>query len=132
MTMTDPIADMLTRMRNAIAARKKSVGIPASKLKTAIADVLQREGYISGYEIAMDGRQGQLNVTLKYDGDGVPAISSLERRSKPGRRVYGGFQGLPKVLGGLGICVLSTPKGVLSDREARRERVGGELLCSVS
>lgn len=132
MTMTDPIADMLTRMRNALTARKKQVEIPASRLKASIADVLKREGYINGYDVVTDGLQGLLRVELKYDGDGMPAINSINRESKPGRRQYRALKEVPKVMGGLGVAIMSTPKGVLSDREARKERVGGEYLCSIS
>lgn len=131
MTMTDPIADMLTRMRNAIAVRKRQVDVPASRLKRAIAEVLEREGYIVGFDVVPDGRQGILRIQLKYDEDGEPVIRALVRESKPGRRQYRSVREMPRVLGGLGIAVLSTPKGVLSDREARRQRVGGEFLCSV-
>ncbi|MBI4881954.1 MAG: 30S ribosomal protein S8 [Planctomycetes bacterium] len=131
MTMTDPIADMLTRMRNAIAVRKQKVDVPTSLLKASIADVLRREGFIGGYEIVADGRTGLMRIDLKYDSDGVPAITTIARESKPGRRRYCRVADVPKVLGGLGIAILSTPKGVLSDREARRERVGGEFLCTV-
>lgn len=131
MTMTDPIADMLTRIRNAVAVRKSSVDIPTSKIKKAIADVLQREGYIGAYEIVADGRQGLLRIALKYDGDGISAIRKINRESKPGRRQYRGIRELPEMLGGMGIAILSTPMGVVSDREARVNRVGGEFVCSV-
>lgn len=131
MTMTDPIADMLTRIRNGVTVRKPSVDVPASKLKASIADVLKREGFISGYEIILDGVRGQIRVKLKYDEEGTPAITSIQRESKPGRRQYRSVSEVPNVLGGLGIAVMSTSKGVLSDREARRQKVGGELLCSV-
>lgn len=131
MTMTDPIADMLTRIRNAVRVKKRKVDVPASKLKAAIADVLKREGYIEGYEVVLDGSQGVLRIDLRYDADGVPAIRSIDRTSKPGRRLYHGVRDLPRVVGGMGVAVLSTSRGVLSDREARRQRVGGEYLCSV-
>ncbi|MFG0318730.1 MAG: 30S ribosomal protein S8 [Planctomycetota bacterium JB042] len=131
MTMTDPVADMLTRIRNAIAVRKKTVSVPASKLKASLADVLKREGYIQEYSVEADGRQGRISITLRYDADGRPAITRLTRESKPGRRRYHGTADIPKVLNGLGAAILSTPKGVMSDREARKERVGGEFLCSV-
>ncbi len=131
MTMTDTVADMLTRMRNAIRVKKKTVDVPASKLKRAIAEVLKREGYINGFDVVADGLQGTLRVELKYDADGVPAITRIDRHSKPGRRLYHNVREIPKVLNGLGVAVMSTPKGVISDREARRQRVGGEYLCSV-
>jgi small subunit ribosomal protein S8 len=132
MTMTDPIADMLTRIRNAVRNKRKSVDMPTSRVKASIADVLKREGFIDGYEVLADGVQGTLRLRLRYDEDGVPAITAIDRESKPGRRVFRGVTDLPKVVGGLGVSILTTPKGVLSDREARRERVGGEVLCSVS
>lgn len=131
MTMTDPVADMLTRIRNAVAVKKKTVNIPASKLKASLADVLKREGYIQSYDVQADGKRGMISIALRYDGDGIPAIKRLTRESKPGRRRYYGTADVPKVLGGLGVAILSTPKGVMSDREARKERVGGEFLCSV-
>jgi len=131
MTMTDPVADMLTRIRNAIAVKKPSVNVPASKLKSAVADVLKREGYVSDYTLETDGKQGAIKIALKYDEDGVAAISRLTRESSPGRRQYRAVAELPKVVGGLGIAIMSTPQGVLSDREAREKRVGGEFLCSI-
>lgn len=133
MTMTDPIADMLTRLRNALQIKRKVVEIPHSRTKKNIAEVLKREGYILDFEVARDenDRFDVLKVTLKYDEDGVPAIRSLARESKPGRRQYRGVREMPRVLGGLGIAILSTSKGVMSDREAREARVGGEYMCSV-
>ena len=131
MTMTDPVADMLTRIRNGVSVRKKEVDVPASKLKASIADVLKREGFIIGYEVIADGRQGLLRIGLRYSPDGVPVITSIQRESKPGRRQYRHLRDIPRVLGGLGVAVMSTSKGVLSDREARKEQVGGEILCSV-
>ena len=131
MTMTDPVADMLTRIRNAIAVKKPAVHVPASKLKSAVADVMKREGYVADYTLEADGKQGSIKITLKYDEDGVPAITRIKRESSPGRRQYRSVPELPKVVGGLGIAVMSTPKGVLSDREAREQRVGGEFLCSI-
>ncbi|RKZ20480.1 30S ribosomal protein S8 [bacterium] len=128
--MTDPIADMLTRIRNAIMARKKRVSIPASKLKLAIARILFEEGYIANYEYIEDNKQGIINITLKWV-DGESAISGLERVSKPGRRVYVGWREIPVVKSGFGIAILSTSRGVLSDREAKRKKVGGELLCKI-
>ncbi len=131
MTMTDPIGDMLTRIRNAIRNRRKTVRIPKSKMKIGIAEVLTKEGYIEGYELVEEGVQGAIEIKLKYGPDGEVVIRKIERTSKPGRRVYGKIADLKPVLNGLGISVLSTSKGILSDREARRQRVGGEVLCTV-
>jgi len=129
--LTDPIGDMLTRIRNAIMAKKKEVVVePASKLKMAILDVLKREGYIEGYKIEGEGVKKRIIVYLKYY-QGKPVIQVIERVSKPGRRIYVGVDEIPKVYNGLGIAILSTPKGVLSDREAKKLRVGGELICKV-
>lgn len=133
MTMTDPVADMLTRVRNAVRIKRKQVDVPLSKLKKSIAEVLKREGYISEFEVTRDdgALYDVVRIQLKYSEDGDPAIQVLKRESSPGRRQYRKHGDLPKVLGGLGIAILSTPKGVLSDREARKEHVGGEFLCSV-
>jgi small subunit ribosomal protein S8 len=129
--LTDPIGDMLTRIRNAIMAKKKEVVVePASKLKMAILDVLKREGYIDGYKIEGEEVKKKIIVYLKYY-QGKPVIQVIERVSKPGRRIYVGVEEIPKVYNGLGIAILSTPKGVLSDREAKKLRVGGELICKV-
>jgi small subunit ribosomal protein S8 len=129
--LTDPIGDMLTRIRNAVMAKKKEVVVePASKLKMAILDVLKREGYIEGYKIEGEGVKKKIIVYLKYY-QGKPVIQVIERVSKPGRRIYVGVEEIPKVYNGLGIAILSTPKGVLSDREAKKLRVGGELICKV-
>jgi small subunit ribosomal protein S8 len=129
--LTDPIGDMLTRIRNAVMAKKKEVVVePASKLKMAILDVLKREGYIEGYKIEGEGVKKKIIVYLKYY-QGKPVIQVIERVSKPGRRIYVGVNEIPKVYNGLGIAILSTPKGVLSDREAKKLRVGGELICKV-
>jgi small subunit ribosomal protein S8 len=129
--LTDPIGDMLTRIRNAIMVKKKEVVVePASKLKMAILDVLKREGYIEGYKIEGEGVKKKIIVYLKYY-QGKPVIQVIERVSKPGRRIYVGVDEIPKVYNGLGIAILSTPKGVLSDREAKKLRVGGELICKV-
>jgi small subunit ribosomal protein S8 len=131
MSMTDPIGDMLTRIRNGQQARKDSVLTPASKLRARVLDVLQREGYIRGYSDAdIAGAQANLRIDLKYF-EGQPAIQHVARVSKPGRRVYSGAQDLPRVRNGLGIVIVSTPKGVLSDAEAREQNVGGEVLCQV-
>ncbi|QMW23187.1 30S ribosomal protein S8 [Sandaracinobacteroides saxicola] len=131
MNMTDPLGDMLTRIRNGQAAKKDSVLTPASKLRASVLDVLQREGYIRGYQPVADaGPAATIRIELKYF-EGQPAIRHLARVSKPGRRVYSGAQELPRVRNGLGITIVSTPKGVLSDAEARTANVGGEVLCQV-
>jgi small subunit ribosomal protein S8 len=133
MTITDPIADMLTRVRNANLAMHDTVVMPSSKLKEALAQILQREGYIAGYTTSEnDGRPGKsLEITLKYSGDRTRTISGLKRVSKPGLRVYTNHERLPRVLGGLGVAVLSTSQGLMTDSEARKRRVGGEILCFV-
>ncbi len=133
MTMTDPIADMLTRLRNANVAHHEVVRMPSSKLKEALAAILVREGYIAGFHVASDDkRPGRfLEVTMKYSADRTRTISGLRRVSKPGLRVYTGADKLPRVLGGLGVAVLSTSQGLMTDREARRLRMGGEVLCYV-
>ena len=131
MTMTDPIADMLTRIRNGQKARKVSVSMPASTAKTAVAAVLKDEGYITSYASEGEGATAQLTVELKYF-EGVPVIEHIERSSKPGLRIYRGKDDLPKVLGGLGVAIVSTSAGVMSDRQAREKGVGGEVLCVVS
>ena len=130
MSMTDPIADMLTRIRNGQKARKVSVSMPASNAKEALAAVLKSEGYILGYSNDGEGATKQLSVELKYF-DGVPVIEHIERTSKPGLRIYRGKEGLPKVLGGLGVAIVSTSAGVMSDRQAREKGIGGEVLCVV-
>jgi small subunit ribosomal protein S8 len=129
--MTDPIADFLTRIRNAVRARHKFVEAPSSKLKKAIAQILLEQKFINGYEVIEDGKQGILRIYLKYTEDGEPAITNLVRVSKPGRRIYVGVEEIPRVLNGLGIAILSTSKGVMTDRRARKERVGGEVICYV-
>ena len=133
MSMTDPIGDMLTRIRNGQQARKDSVLTPASKLRARVLDVLQREGYIRGYSStpSVAGAQANLRIDLKYFDNGQPAIQHVARVSKPGRRVYSGATDLPRIRNGLGIVIVSTPKGVLSDAEARDQNVGGEVLCQV-
>ena len=131
MTMTDPIADLLTRVRNANTRRAKSVTMPASKLKVRIAQVLKDEGYIRDYRVESKVPQSDLVLDLKYGPDGEFVIRSIKRVSKPGCRVYSGTKSLPRVLRGQGIYVLSTPKGVLSYRAARQENVGGEVLCQI-
>jgi small subunit ribosomal protein S8 len=133
MTMTDPIADMLTRIRNANVAMHDTVRMPSSKLKEALAAVLVREGYVEGFDVSADGtRPGRvLEVRMKYAPDRSRTISGIRRVSKPGLRVYTAADKLPRVLGGLGVAVLSTSQGLLTDREARQRRVGGEVLCFV-
>ena len=131
MSMTDPIADMLTRIRNGQKARMVSVSMPASKAKDAVAKVLQDEGYIMSYATEGEGAASTLSVELKYF-DGVPVIERIQRASKPGLRIYRGQKDLPKVLGGLGVAIVSTSAGVMSDRQAREKGIGGEVLCIVS
>ena len=131
MSMTDPIADMLTRIRNGQASNKTEVAIPSSKLKTAIAEVLKKEGYISNYSTSGKGGKNILTIELKYF-EGKPVIESIYRTSKPGLRIYKNKENLPKVLGGLGVAIVSTSAGVMSDRVAREKGVGGEVLCIVS
>ena len=133
MTMTDPIADMLTRIRNANVAMHDTVKMPSSKLKEALARILEREGYISGWAVTDDpGRPGRvLEINMKYAADRTRTISGLRRVSKPGLRVYSKADRLPRVLGGLGVAVLSTSQGLMTDREARQRRMGGEILCFV-
>lgn len=131
MSMTDPLGDMLTRIRNGLHARKDTIGAPASKTRQRVLDVLKREGYIRGYErVEEDAGKAELKIMLKYH-EGAPVISNIARVSKPGRRVYSSVRDLPLVHNGLGISIVSTPKGVLSDQEARAENVGGEVLCTV-
>jgi len=129
--MTDPIADMLTRIRNAITARKAKVIMPASKLKQRLAEVLKDEGFVNGVSFEADNKQGLLTVELRYDNNNDNAIQGLRRVSKPGQRSYARHTGLPKVRSGLGIAILTTSKGVMTEREARKQGVGGELLCEV-
>ena len=129
--MTDPIADMLTRIRNATRIKKANVSMPASRMKVGIAGVLQDEGFIQGYQVEEGQPSSTLTLELKYGPDGEHVIRTIDRVSKPGRRVYMGSKEVPKVLRGLGIYILSTPKGVVSDRTARSENIGGELLCKV-
>ena len=131
MSMTDPISDMLTRIRNGQKARKVSVSMPASTVKSAIVGVLKEEGYITGFETDGEGAEKTLTVELKYF-EGTPVIENVKRISKPGLRIYRGKDDLPTVLGGLGIVILSTSAGVMSDRQARQQGIGGEVLCVVS
>jgi len=129
--VTDPIADMLTRIRNALTARKDTVDIPASNEKKAIAKILLEEGFIKDVEFIDDNPQGTIRITLKYGPRNEKVITGLKRISKPGLRVYAGVKDLPKVLGGRGIAVISTPKGIMTDKAARRENVGGEVLAYI-
>jgi len=129
--VTDPIADMLTRIRNALTARHDVVDIPASKIKKDIAEILVNEGFIRSYELIDDGKQGILRLTLRYGSNKERVISGLKRISKPGLRVYTKKDNIPKVLGGLGIAIISTSKGVMDDKKARQEGVGGEVLCYI-
>ena len=129
--MTDPVADLLTRIRNGATARHRRVVVPASKMKIAIAKLLTEEGFLSGYTVTDDAPQPNLVMGMKYTGKGDPVITDLQRVSKPGRRVYVGYREIPWVRSGLGVNIVSTPKGVLTGRQARRARVGGEIICNV-
>lgn len=131
MVMTDPIADMLTRIRNANHAKHEFVDVPASNVKKEIANILLEEGYIKGFDVIEDGKQGIIRVELKYSGNKERVITGIKRISKPGLRVYVGKDETPRVLGGLGIAVLSTSKGIITDRKARKQGVGGEVICYV-
>jgi small subunit ribosomal protein S8 len=131
MTMTDPIADMLTRIRNAITVSYETVDVPASKLKVNILKVLKAEGMIRNYKVLKDKTHTKIRVFLKYDSDGRTVVTGLKRVSKPGCRVYTGSEKIPMVLNGYGINIISTSKGLMTDREARKQNVGGEILCSV-
>ncbi len=131
MTMTDPIADMLTRIRNAASATHEDVLVPASKIKESIAKILAEEGYVEAYEVVTDGGHPAIRIRLRYSGDREAAISGVRRISSPGRRVYRGARDLPRVLGGLGVAIVSTSQGVMTDQQARRARVGGEVLAYV-
>ena len=128
---TDPIADMLTRIRNANMVSHPSVTVPASKLKIALAELLKSEGYIENYEVKSDDKFKYIEITLKYDASNKPVISNLRRVSKPGLRTYCKSKNIPQVFGGMGIAILSTSKGLLTDRKARKENLGGEILCYV-
>lgn len=131
MSMTDPIADLLTRIRNAQQARHKTVDVPASRMKAAIVTILKEEGFVDNFKVLEEGPQGTIRVQLKYGSGGERAIQGVERVSRPGRRVYCGKDGIPKVLDGLGLTILSTPKGVMTGNACRRLGVGGEILCNV-
>ncbi|MBE6582231.1 MAG: 30S ribosomal protein S8 [Ruminococcaceae bacterium] len=130
MQMSDVIADMLTRIRNASNAKHETVDIPASNMKKSIADILAKEGYIKGYNIVEDGKQGIIRVTLKYNGKDK-AIKGLRRVSKPGLRIYASCEDMPRVMNGLGVAIVSTSKGVMTDKEARKNNIGGEVLAFV-
>jgi len=131
MSMTDPIADLLSRIRNGIQAHHDRIELPSSKLKVEVARILKAEGFISNYKVAEDKVQSTLRIYLKYSDDGEPVIHGIERVSRPGRRVYRNKQEIPRVLGGLGLAIISTSKGVLSGADAAKSGVGGEVLCQV-
>jgi len=131
MGMTDPVADMLTRVRNASGAKFAKVDIPSSKLKVQIARIFKDEGYIKNFKVIKDNRQGILRIYLRYDDKNRGVIQRVVRVSRPSRRVYAGNEAIPKILNGLGISILSTSKGILTDREARKQGVGGEIMCSL-
>lgn len=131
MTMTDPIADMLTRVRNANTVKHETVDVPDSNIKKEIARILLEEGFISGYDVIEDGKQGIIRIQLKYAQEGERVISGLKRISKPGMRIYASAADVPKVLNGLGIAMISTSNGILTDKQARENNVGGEVICYV-
>jgi small subunit ribosomal protein S8 len=127
----DPISDMLTRVRNALGARQSKVEVPASRLKIEIVRILKQEGYIANYRVADEEGKRTIKIYLKYQPDHTPVISRLERISKPGRRVYAGSKGIPSIIGGMGINIVTTSHGVMTDKQARKAGVGGEILCSI-
>ena len=131
MQMSDVIADMLTRIRNANDAKHATVDIPASNMKKAIADILVEEGYVKSYQIIEDGKQGTIRVTLKYEGNKQKVLRGIRRVSKPGLRIYAGYEDMPQVMNGLGIAIVSTSKGIMTDKKARANKVGGEVLAFV-
>ena len=131
MSMNDPIADMLTRVRNAGLARLEKVQVPSSKLKKRVVEILEEEGFLKGHRFIDDGQQGPIEIDIRYDNDRQIVIRKLARISKPGRRVYAKCDDIPKIKNGLGVCIVSTSQGVVTDREARRRRIGGELVCEV-
>jgi len=131
MSMTDPIADMLARIRNAIIARKTLVMVPSSRMKANLAEILKKEGYIRNCEVRPDGKQGILEIELKFDKDNRCAIEGLQRLSKPGQRVYASAGEVPRVRNGLGVAVVTTSKGLMTDRDARAQNVGGEVICAI-
>ncbi len=129
--MTDPIADMLTRVRNALMVNKETVEIPSSNMKKAIADIMLAEGFVSDIKLVEDGYNGKLVITLKYAGRRQPVINGLKRVSKPGLRTYAGVENMPQVMNGMGIAVISTNKGIMTDKQAKAANVGGEVLCYI-
>lgn len=131
MQITDPIADLLTRIRNANSAKHETVDVPASNIKKAIVEILSEEGYIKGYQVIEDGKQGVIRITLKYGSKNEKVISGLKRVSKPGLRYYASAEELPRVLKGLGIAIVSTSKGIMTDKQARAQHIGGEVLAFV-
>lgn len=131
MSMTDPVADLLTRIRNGLSSKKPAVDLPASKLKLEVVKILKEEGYISNFKVTEDEKQGVLRVDLKYGADGRPTITGIQKVSRPGLRIYVGSGDIKPVLGGLGVAILSTSRGVMTDLTARKEHVGGEILCKV-
>ena len=131
MNITDPIADLLTRIRNASQARHATVDVPASNMKKAIAQILVEEGYVKSYTVTEDDKQGVITITLKYTESNAPVITGLRRVSKPGLRIYTSCEDMPKVMKGIGTAIISTPKGVMTDKKARKENVGGEVLAFV-
>ena len=131
MIVTDPIADMLTRIRNALSSKKEIVDVPASNMKKSIAQILKNEGFINGFEVIDDGLQGVIHITLKYGPKNEVVLAGLKRISKPGLRVYANYQEMPKVLNGMGIAIISTSKGIMTDKQARLSRVGGEVLAYI-
>ena len=132
MTMTDPVSDLLTRIRNASAARHETVDIPSSKLKLEITRILKEEGYVAGYHLVQDNKQGVIRVQLRYAAGKNPVISALDRVSRPGCRVYAGKNEIPSVLGGLGVCIVSTSQGIFTGKQAQEKGLGGEVLCTIS
>lgn len=131
MSLTDPIADMLTRIRNAVRAKKKEVNVPSSRLKVEIARILKEEGYIKNYKVIEDKKQGVLNIVLKYTDDNQSVISGLRRVSKPGCRIYCTRDSIPRVLDGLGVVIISTSRGLLTDKQCQEQGLGGEVLCEI-
>lgn len=131
MSMTDPVADLLTRIRNGLSSKKAAVELPSSKLKVEVVKILKEEGYISNFKVTEDEKQGVLKVDLKYGADGRPTITGIQKVSRPGLRIYVGSGDIKPVLGGLGVAILSTSRGVMTDLTARKEHVGGEILCKV-
>ncbi len=132
MTMTDPISDLLTRIRNAISARHDTVEVPASRMKLELVRILKEEGFIESYVLARDTRQGVIRIGLKYTAEKEPVIENLSRVSRPGCRVYARKSEIPNILGGLGLCILSTSQGIMTGEQARQQGLGGEVLCSIS